>query len=126
MQEGRFINVRKLAALDMVYRGRQRTLLEFGFGFLFLVAVGVAFLFLARSPSVATEALGVYLAFLGLNYAPLLAYVVSIGTVKKAQEEAAFELAHQEVYRKKYGVQQVLILVPLAVPLLTIVQAGKT
>lgn len=122
MQEGRFINVRKLAALDIVYRGRQRTLLEFAFGFLFLAAVGVAFFFFAHTRTIGTEALGVYLVFLGLNYAPLFAYGISIGTLKKAQEEAAFELAHQDVYRRRYGVQQLLILLPLAIILLTVLQ----
>jgi hypothetical protein len=125
VREGRFINVRKLAALDLVYRGRQRAMLEFAFAFLFLLAVGVAFFFFARSPSVGTQALGVYLVLLGLNYAPLFAYGISIGTVKKAQEEAAFELAHQDVYRTRYGVQQMLILVPLSIDLLAILQEAR-
>ncbi len=42
-----------------------------------------------------------------------------------AKEEVAFELAHGNVYRRKYGVQQALILVPLAIPLLTLVQEGR-
>ncbi|MGA2665585.1 MAG: hypothetical protein ABSF83_11635 [Nitrososphaerales archaeon] len=122
MQESRFMTVRKLAALQIEFRGSRRVLLEFGFGCLFMGAVGLAFLLFAKHPTAATSALGVYLFFLGLNYAPLLAYSVSIAVRGSAKREAARELAHQDVYRRKYGVQQALILVPLAIVALSVVQ----
>ena len=35
MGAGRFIEVKKLAAIDIVYRGQRAILLEFGFGVFF-------------------------------------------------------------------------------------------
>jgi hypothetical protein len=122
VDEPAFIVVRKLAALGIVYRGAMRTILEYGFGVFFLGVVGLAFLLLAREKTLATTAIGVYLVFLGLNYVPLLAYSVSLAVKKSAKREAEFELAHQETFRRKYGTQQLLILVPLAVDILAISQ----
>lgn len=122
MHEQRFIVVKKLAALDLVYRGERRTILEFGFGVFFLGVVGLAFLLLARDKTVVTTAIGVYLIFLGLNYVPLLAYSVSMAVKKSARREVESELADQEKYRRKYGTQQLLVLVPLAIDVLAISQ----
>ena len=125
MERERFINIRKLAALDIVYRGQRTILLEFGFGVFFLFILGIVFLLFAHHRTLATTAVGIYLLFLGLNYIPLLAYALSITMKKSAQREVAFELAHEDVYRKKYGVQQLLILVPLAIIGLVIVQESR-
>ena len=125
METGRFINIRKLAALDIVYRGPRTILMEFGFGVFFLGILGFAFILFAHTRTPVTSAIGVYLLFLGLNYVPLLAYSISITLKKSARLEVEFELAHQDRYRKKYGVQQVLILVPLAILFLTVVQEAN-
>ena len=125
MERERFINIRKLAALDIVYRGQRTILLEFGFGVFFLFILGIVFLLFAHNRTPATTAVGIYLLFLGSNYIPLLAYSLSISMKKSAPKEVAFELAHQDVYRKKYGVQQLLILVPLAIIALVIVQESR-
>jgi len=121
----RFINIRKLAALDIVYRGQRTIMLEFGFGVFFLLTLGIVFLLFAHHRSPATTAVGIYLLFLGLNYVPLLAFSLSISAKRSAQQEVAFELAHAEVYRKKYGVQQTLILVPFVVIALAIIQESR-
>ena len=118
----RFINVRKLAALDIVYRGERRILLEFGFGVFFLGLVGIAFLLFAHQRTPLTTGIGTYLLFLGVNYVPLFVYAISISLKKSARKDVAYELAHEDIFRKKYGVQQTLILVPLAVVLLAAVQ----
>lgn len=125
MERERFINIRKLAALDIVYRGQRTILLEFGFGVFFLFILGIVFLLFAHHRTPATTAVGIYMLFLGSNYIPLLAFSLSISMKKSAQKEVAFELAHQDVYRKKYGVQQLLILVPLAIIVLVIVQESR-
>ena len=125
METERFINVRKLAAIDIVYRGPRTILLEFGFGVFFLGVLGFAFLVFVHQRTTETTAIGAYLLLLGLNYIPLLAYSVSIAMRGSAKAEVAFELAHGNVYRRKYGVQQALILVPLAIPLLTLVQEAR-
>jgi hypothetical protein len=125
VERERFINIRKLAALDIMYRGQRTILLEFGFGVFFLFILGIVFLLFAHHRTPVTTAVGIYLLFLGLNYIPLLGYSLSISMKKSAQQEVAFELAHQDVYRKKYGVQQMLILVPLAIIALVIVQESR-
>ena len=125
MAKDRFINIRKLAALDIVYRGQRTILMEFGFGVFFLGVLGLAFLLFAHQRTSLTTAIGVYLLLLGINYVPLLAYTVSISRRKSAKQEVAFELAHADVYRKKYGIQQMLILLPLSIPLLTVAQETR-
>lgn len=125
MQERRFIIIRKLAALDVVFRGRRRALLEFGFSVFFPMLLGMAFFAFAAHPSPEIEALAVYLLLLGLNYVPLFVYSILIPTVAVAREEAAFELEHADVYRTRYGAQQLLILVPLSILLLSIVQEAE-
>jgi hypothetical protein len=125
VESERFINIRKLAALDIVYRGQRTIMLEFGFGVFFLFILGIVFLLFAQHRTSFTTVVGVYLLFLGLNYIPLLTYSLSISMKKSAQQEVAFELAHQDVYRKKYGIQQILILVPLAIITLVVVQESR-
>ena len=125
MQEGRFVDVKKLAAFNIVFRGRPRVLAEFGLGALLFAGVGVGFLVLAHNPTMGTTALGVYLVFLGLNYAPLLAFALSIKTESAARELLSVELAQQDVYWPRYGAQQVLVLVPLAVTLLAVFQTAR-
>ena len=72
MGTGRFIDVRKLAAIDIVYRGQRRILLEFGFGVFFLGLVGLAFLLFAHQRTPLTTGIGVYLLFLGSQLCPSL------------------------------------------------------
>jgi hypothetical protein len=122
VERERFINIRKLAALDIVYRGERTIMLEFGFGVFFLFILGIVFLLFAHHRTPFTTVVGIYLLFLGLYYIPLLAYSLSMSAKKSAQQEVAFELAHQDVYRRKYGIQQMLILVPLSIIVLVIVQ----
>ena len=125
MGAGRFIEVKKLAAIDIVYRGQRTILLEFGFGVFFLGILGVAFLLFAHQRTPETTGIGVYLLFLGVNYVPLFAYSISVSLKKSARKEVEYELAHQDVFRKKYGVQQMLILVPLAIVLLAVIQRAR-
>jgi hypothetical protein len=122
VDERRFINVRKLAALDIAYRGAGRIMLESGFLVFFLGLVGLVFLLFAHGKTEETTAIGVYLVFLGLNHVPLFTYSVVIAARGSAKQEAAVELASPERYRTKYGVQRTLVLIPLAIDLLAIAQ----
>ena len=125
MGTGRFIDVRKLAAIDIVYRGERTILVEFGFGVFVLGTLGVAFLLFAHQRTLLTTSIGVYLLFLGVNYIPLLAYSISLSLNNSARKEVEYELAHAGVFRRKYGVQQMLILVPMAIVLLAVIQRAK-
>jgi len=113
------MNVRKLAALDIAFHGARLIFVEFGACVLLLPLFGV--FVISRS-----LLLGVYMMFLGLNYLPLLTYAVIINQKKSARKEVALELSDPEQYRRKYGVQQLLLLVPLALPILSVAQELET
>jgi hypothetical protein len=120
------INIRKLAALDIVFHGPKLILAEFAFGVFFTGALGLFLTYAGfvtgrfRVPWVAL--LGCYLLLLALNYVPLFLYGIKIVRGKSAQAEVAFELAQKERYGRKYTVQSLLLLLPLVVPMLAIAQ----
>ena len=120
------INIRKLAALDIVFHGPKLILVEFAFGVFFTGALGLVLTYAGfvtghfRVPWVAL--LGCYLLALAINYLPLFIYTIKIVRGKSAQAEVASELAQKERYARKYTVQSLLLLLPLVVPILAIWQ----
>jgi len=114
--EGRVINVRKLVALDITLHGPRFIMVEFGVGTPAILAVGG---YLAATGQLV---LGVYLLLTGINYIPLLIYVVLIVRGGTAAEEVAGGLSQDRHYVRKYSTQQLLIFVPFAVILLTVFQ----
>ena len=123
-KEDAIINIRKLVALDIVFHGATIILAEFAFAVVFCGGFGIFSLFLFfRTPShPAIEIIiGLILSWLTLNYAPLLVYAINMRH-KDVQQEVAFELEHKATYARKYTLQSVLLLLPLAVPLLIIIQ----
>jgi hypothetical protein len=66
--------------------------------------------------------IGLVLSWIALNYVPLLLYAISFVKHKNAELEVAAELAHKERYARKYTMQSLLLVVPLAVPILAIIQ----
>jgi len=116
------INIRKLAALDIAFHGPKFILIEFALGVLGCAALGVFSLFfgLFHGPNHSLFAIimGCFLMWIALNYVPLLIYAISIARHKSAQQEVAYELEHKNKYTGKYTLQSLLLLVPLAVPML--------
>ena len=112
-----FINIRKLAALDIVFHGPKLILGEFAIGILLPLALGV--LCFLRGHAQWQTTLGAYLVLLAINYVPLMAYAIAIVHKGSAKEEAADGLGRD---RKRYLSQSLLLLVPLIVPLLAISQ----
>ncbi len=123
--EPRFISIRKLAALEIVYRGERRVLLEYGSGVFFFGVVGVLFLLYAHQRTPLTTSIGVYVLLLALNYVPLLAFSISLASKRSAKTAVALELEHQETYRRRYGIQQAMVLIPFAVLLLASIQEAS-
>ena len=116
------INVRKLAALDIVFHGPGLILAEFAFGIALCATFGLWSL-LGPIHSVLIVAIGCYLLGVALNYVPLLLYAISIVRRKSARQEVAFELAHKDASARKYTLQTtVLLLIPLVVALLAVYQ----
>ncbi len=120
------INIRKLAALDLVFHGSRLILAEFALAVMVCGGLGgFGLLAFFRNPShpLLTLILGLVLCCIALNYVPLLLYAISIVRHKSAQQEVALELEHKETYARKYTLQSVwLLLLPLVVPLLSLVQ----
>jgi hypothetical protein len=111
-------NLRKLAAIDIVFLGYRFVLAEYAFGVFFSVALGLFVLF--RSHSSWQVLLALYLICLGLNYLPMLLYAIAIANKETAAAQLAGELTDKRSAMSKYRRQSLLLLVPLAVPLLAL------
>lgn len=122
-RESRFINVRKLTALDLAFHPAWLILTEFAFAVTLGGALGI--FVLVRAASAFGIVVGVVLLAVGLNYVPLLLYAIAIQRRQSARAEVAAELAQRNVYARKYGVQQALLLVPLAIVLLALSQEWR-
>ena len=124
-----WLNVRKLAALDMALHGRRFIVIEFaaGVGGCALIgglslAAGIRLL----SHGITWQLiLGIGLLWVALNYVPLLLNAVDLGSRNTARQEAALELASPRLVRR-YGLLQLWILVPFAIPTFAVLQRKRT
>ena len=114
----RSLDVRKLAAIDVVFLGYTLIFAEYACGMLFSLALGIFVLF--RHHSVWQVALAIYLICLGINYVPMFAYTISIGNKQNAQAELTDELTDKRKAMSKYRRLSLLLLVPLLVPVLAL------
>lgn len=122
MKSETFINVRKLAALDIVFHGPGLILAEFAFGMVLCATFGL-WSFLSPIHSTFMIIVGCYLLGVALNYVPLLLYAISIVRHTSTQQEVAYELAHKHASARKYTLQTTaLLLVPLVLLLLAVYQ----
>jgi hypothetical protein len=122
MKNETLINIRKLAALDIVFHGPRLILAEFAFGMVVCSALGLwSFLSPIHSPFMII--IGCFFLWVALNYVTLLLFAMSIVRRKSAYQEVSFELAHKDTYARKYTLQTtLLLLVPLVLPLLAVYQ----
>jgi len=115
--EGRIINIRKLVAWDITLHGSRFILIEFGLG------TGALIIFSSWLMSmVGSLFLGLYIFLVGINYLVLLVYAIIIASLGSAKGEVDPDLARSKHFVRKYGFQQLLILVPFAVLLITLIQ----
>ena len=112
------LDIRKLAAIDIVLLGSKLIIGEFAAGVLLSTALGI--FVLLRGHSFWQVVLGVYLICLGINYVPMFVYAVAITKKHSAWEEMADELTDKNKAMAKYRRQSLLLLVPLLVPLLAL------
>lgn len=115
------INIRKLAAVDMAWLGAPVILTEYALGIVLPLLLGL----LTLRPVLSGQALagwqtvlGGWLVGIAANYVPLFTYAVIIARARTAKEEGGPEFARA----RRYGVQQVMILVPLLVAIIALVQ----
>ena len=114
----RALNVRKLAAIDIVFLGYKFVFAQYLFGVLGSLALGI--FALIRRHSVGQVALGIYLVCLGINYIPMVTYAVLIANKQNALAELGEELLEQHKAMSKYRRLSILLLIPLLVPFLAI------
>jgi hypothetical protein len=114
------IDLRKLAAVDVAFLGSRFILTEFSFGV--FVSLGLGVLTLVRIASLGGIIIGTYLLCIGINYVPLLLHAISLVRHGTARQEIADELHDKRRMFRKYRRQSLLLLVPLALPILTLVQ----
>jgi hypothetical protein len=120
----RLIEIRKLAAVDMVWLGTRIIVAEYACGVVLPLALGVLTLHHAWSdgqPFSLQRLLGWWLIGISANYVPLLLYAVSIARSGSVETEGAPELARAS----RYGVQQSMILVPLLVVVVALFQEHR-
>ena len=124
---GRFINVRKLAALDIALHGARLILAEFGFAIAIGAALGIWLIAAAFSLSQGAElfrlVVGAYFLCVAVNYVPLLLYGIVIARHKSSRLEAAAELAEKDGQSaRRYGAQSLLLVLPLVIPIFALAQ----
>ncbi len=115
------INIRKLAAVDMVWLGPRVIIAEYALGVVLPLSLGLFSIRLGFPGYVKSgweTAVGFWLVSIGLNYIPLFIYAVLIARGGTVKEEGQAELAHA----RRYGTQQVIILIPFFVVILALVQ----
>lgn len=106
------IEVRKLAAVDMAWLGWRIIIPEYLFGI--LLPLGLGFLSLYRGQIL----MGIWLVTIAINYIPLFIYAVHLKQTNSIQKEGIPEI----VRAKKYGIQQIVILIPFLVVILALLQ----
>jgi hypothetical protein len=119
------INIRKLAALDMVFHGSKFILAESAlgvFGSPVLAFVIAAPAFFSGHVNLTQILISSYMLCIALNYVPLLLYAIHIARLKSAEQEVASELGQKARYARKYTMQSGLLLLPLVVPILALYQ----
>lgn len=109
------IEIRKLAAVDMAWLGWRIIIPEYLFGILLPFALG--FLSIHRGQIL----MGIWLVTIAINYIPLFIYAVNLKQTNSIEKEGKPEI----VRAKKYGVQQIVILVPLLVVILALLQESR-
>lgn len=118
------VQIRKLAALDMAWLGPKIIVAEYAFGILLPLALGVFTLHSTFSSSHWLNwqtFLGLWLISIAANYLPLFLYAVSIARAGTVKTEGEPERPHA----RRYGVQQVIILIPFLVVAISVVQERR-
>ena len=118
------IEVRKLAAIDMAWLGTRIVVVEYALGVILPLVLGI---FSIRAGYAQPEwsnwqtMLGIWLITISANYVPMFLYAVAIARAGTVQEEGRPEFTRA----RRYGIQQVVLLIPLYVVVLSIMQERK-
>ncbi len=120
------VTVRKLVAVDIVFHGYRLILAEYAVAIALGTALGLWISHSVFSDGTAVSpiwlVLGVYLFCVAINYLPLLLYAITIARHHSASDEVAAELAERGRYARKYGLRQLLLVLPLVIPVFAVAQ----
>jgi hypothetical protein len=105
------IDLRKLAAIDLVFLGYPLILTEYVFGVIFSLALGT--FVLLRGHSGWQVLLGVYFVCLGINYIPMVVWTLSIRSRQNARQELGEELGDLNRAMTRFRRQSLALLLPL-------------
>lgn len=120
----KLIEIRKLAAVDMAWLGPKVVVAEYACGVVLPFALGIFTLhssFSSHNRFSWQTVLGIWLATIAANYVPHFLYARSIARAGTVKTEGEPELPHA----RRYGLQQVIILVPILVVVIAILQERK-
>jgi hypothetical protein len=120
----RAADLRRLAAIDIVFLGFTFVVAEYVLGVLLSVALGL--FVLVRSHSLWQVTLGAYLICVGINYTPMFLYSISIANRNNARAELGTELIEKRNVMAKYRRISLLLLVPLVPPVLAVCGRGDS
>lgn len=118
------ISIRKLVDVDMVWLGKWIILSEYALGIILSLILGILSV---RSGGLRIEhlgwstILGLWLTGIAANYIPMFMYAVLIAKGGTIKEEGQPELARA----KRYGIQQIVILIPLFVVIISLLQENR-
>jgi hypothetical protein len=121
------INIRKLVALDIVLHGYRFILAECAFGVVASLGLGIFVLFnffFNPAHQLFSGMMGVAGVWIGLNYVPLLLYAIALFRRRSAAQEVASEVGQRGIYLK-YTLQSAFVVLPLVVPVLSLVQEAR-
>jgi len=120
----KLIEIRKLAAVDMAWLGPKVIVAEYALGIILPLALGVFTLHSTFSSSRWLNwqsIFGIWLISIAANYLPLFLYALSIARAGTVKAEGEPELPQA----RRYGVQQVIILIPFLVVAISVVQERR-
>ncbi len=118
------INIRKLAAVDMAWLGPRVILVEYALGIILPTVLGLLSLRAGWFGLVRSNwegVTGLWLLGIAVNYVPLFIYAILIARGGTVKQEGQPELAHA----RRYGLQQVIIFVPLLVAMVALIQERR-
>jgi hypothetical protein len=120
------VDVRRLAAIDLhgargTMRRRRIVLAEFTAGAALATALGAWIM--AGSAGAGGLVLGIWIAGCGLNYAVLTAFAVALSRPGALDHELAGVDTAREL--RRYSLLQLWLFVPLSLPVLAILGAGR-
>jgi hypothetical protein len=118
------ISIRRLAAVDMAWLGTKIILAEYALGILLPLILGLISIRSGFSGPVFSTweaASGLWLVSIAANYIALFIYALLLARDETVKAEGEPELAHA----RRYGVQQIIILVPFLVVILAIAQEAR-